>query len=158
MEPIDSHLPKDQNSTLNQEVVQSNVDEVRASIRSRGNWFFWIAGLSLINSFLTAKGGAFIVGLAFSQFVDAVVVELTGEINYVVSLVCPAIFAMFGYFAYRLNRWAFIVGGIVYLLDGLLYLYFQEWFAAAFHMYVLYILYKGYAEITEFEQEVRNLN
>src|SRR5690349_15552832 len=42
-------------------------------IKSGAGWFYWIAGLSLINSVIAATGAgwAFIVGLGVTQFIDA---------------------------------------------------------------------------------------
>lgn len=98
------------------------------------------------------------MGLAISQVIDGIVVESTGETNIAISLIAPALFAMFGYFAFKLNRWAFIAGAVVYLLDGFVYLHAQEWLAAGFHVFVLYKLYQGYREITEYENELARLN
>jgi hypothetical protein len=148
----------DEPQTLNKDVVQMNVDEAQGTIRSKASWFFWIAGLSVINTILSANGGYFIVGLAVSQVIDAIVIEETGSINYFISLFAPTIFALIGYFAFNLNRWAFIAGAILYLLDSLIYLYAQEWFAAAFHLFVLYKLYQGYRTITEYEEEKARLS
>lgn len=150
--------PDQQTPPANLQVIQSNINELLGSIRSKGSWFFWIAGLSLINTFLASKGTYFIVGLAMTQFVDAIMTELTGDVNYIVSLIVPAIFAVFGYFALKVNRWAFIVGALLYILDGLLYLYVEAWLAAGFHVYVLYHLYRGYRDISAYEEEVAKLS
>jgi hypothetical protein len=145
-------------STLNKEVIQMNVDEAQGNIRAKASWFFWISGLSLINTFLTAKGVYFIVGLALSQIIDGIVIEVTGDVNYLISLFVPVLFSTFGFFSFRLHRWAFIVGSLVYILDGFIYLYFQEWLAAGFHIFILYKLYQVYKEITEYEKELAKLS
>jgi len=145
-------------SNINKDVVQMNLEEAQKTIRAKGSWFFWIAVLSLVNSFLAAKGSYFIAGLAISQIIDGLVSATTGAVNYLISLIAPALFAIFGYFAFKLNRWAFIVGSVIYLLDGLIYLYFQSWLAAAFHVYVLYKLFQGYKEITAYELESAKLS
>jgi hypothetical protein len=158
MDNTNNQNPANEVSTLNKEVVQMNVDEAQGTVRSKASWFFWISGLSFINIFLAAKGVFFIVGLAISQIIDGIVFEITGDINYFISLIAPILFAVFGYFAFKLKRWAFIAGSLVYILDGLIYLYFQEWLATGFHIFILYNLYKGYKEITEYERELAQLN
>lgn len=157
MESINDQNESVENTALNKEVVQMNVDEAQGNVRSKASWFFWIAALSLLNTVLAAKGIYFIIGLAISQIIDGIVLEVTGEVNYFISLLAPALFATFGFFAFRLKRWAFIAGAIFYLFDGLIYLYFQGWLAVAFHIFVLYKLYQGYKEITAYENEVARL-
>lgn len=158
MENIHNQNPENETPTLNKEVIQMNVDEAQGNVKSKSMWFFWISGLSFINSFLAAKGLFFILGLAISQVIDSIVITLTGEVNYFVSLLAPCLFITFGLFAWRLNRWAFIVGSIVYFLDFLIYLYFQAWLAAGIHILVFYKLYQGYKEITEYEEQRAKLN
>lgn len=156
MQTPEEKAPETQN--VNKEVVQMNMDEAIDNVRQKAYWFYWIAGLSLINTFLAAKGMIFIAGLAAAQIIDSVFIELTGDVNYIASLLAPIAFIVLGYFAAKLNRWAFIVGGIFYLLDGFIYLAFQEWLAAGFHGFVLYKLYQGYKAITEYEEESLKLN
>lgn len=40
-------------------------------------------------------------------------------------------------------RWAVVSGIILYVLDGLLFVVFQEWLPLAFHLFVLFNLWKG---------------
>jgi hypothetical protein len=143
---------------VNTELAQMNMDEAQQVVRAKASWFFWVAGLSIINIFLAAKGVSFVVGLAISQVIDILVLLVTGNRHYFISLLAPLLFATFGYFAFKLQRWAFIIGAIVYIIDGMIYLFFNEWLAFGIHLFVLYNLYKGYREITEYELQLAKLN
>lgn len=136
----------------NTEVLEMNLDESREDVRKAAYWFFGIAALSIVNTFLASKGSAFIIGLAINQFLDGIMIGINGEVNYAVSLVIPLLFVAIGYFAATCHRWAFIVGGIIYLLDAALYLYFELWLAFAFHLFILYKLWKGYKTISEYDE------
>ncbi len=116
----------------------------------------WIAGLSIVNSILYLNDVYFIVGLAISLVVVGYIYDLTGSQNFVWSLITPLMFALLGYFAAKPQRWAFIIGALIYLGDGLLYLYFEEWLAAGFHAFVLYNLFVGFREISEYEKLTRS--
>jgi len=135
----------------NKQVVAMNIDETAGAVKSAANWFYWIAALSFLNTLLLSKGTYFIMGLAFTQLVDGMVMGVTGEVNYFVSAIVPLLFVGIGVLAGRLMRWAFILGAVLYLIDGLMYILFQEWLAILFHAYVLYRLYVGYKLITEYE-------
>lgn len=141
-------------------VSQTDVDAAVATLRNAGstgaNWFYWIAGLSLVNTAMT-HGGAdrhFIVGLGVTTLVDAISMALAKEnpadaqklmlAGIVVSVVVAALCIGVGFLANR--RWQFVFGfGMaIYLLDGLLYLLFGDYLSAAFHGYVLYCMGAGF--------------
>jgi hypothetical protein len=148
--PLDQIPFVDPNENL--EVAQMNLDESTEDVRKAAYWFFGIAALSVVNIFLASKGSFFIMGLGMNQIVDAIVIELTGDVNYMISLAIPLIFVFIGFFAAKCNRWAFIAGGIIYLLDAVLFLYFEFWLAFAFHAFILYKLWKGYKTISEYDE------
>jgi hypothetical protein len=53
------------------------------------------------------------------------------------------IFVLFWKFAGKGQNWAFIVGMILYALDGVLLLMFKDIFSVAFHAYALFRIYSG---------------
>ncbi|OGF58649.1 MAG: hypothetical protein A2Y62_03830 [Candidatus Fischerbacteria bacterium RBG_13_37_8] len=118
--------------------------------KSGAGWFFWIAGLSLINSIimLAGKNWAFIVGLGITQIIDSVALHL-GEaffyklIAFVFDLIAAGIFIVFGVFARKGHRWSFIIGMILYALDGLLFILVADYLSIGFHALVLFFLYSG---------------
>jgi hypothetical protein len=138
--------------TENLDVVQMDLDESTEAVRKAAYWFFGIAALSIINMFLASTGVFFIMGLGLNQVLDAIVVELTGDVNYIISLIIPLTFVVIGYFAAKCNRWAFIAGAIIYLVDAVLFLFMQYWLAFAFHLYILYKLWNGYKTISEYDK------
>lgn len=121
-------------------------------IRSGANWFFWIAGLSLINSVILLVNGkwSFLAGLGITQLIDGLATQTAdtlGSAGTVVAIALDAAvfgaFVVFGIQSRKRQNWAFIVGMILYALDGLLFLMVQEWFGMAFHIFAVYCIFKG---------------
>lgn len=126
--------------------------------------FFWIAGLSAINTILAVVQSEtrFVIGLAVTQFVDALAF-LIGQnapeskmillgIAVVIDLVILGIFVLFGYFAGRVHRWAFITGMILYAVDAVLMLVFQDWLAFGFHLFFLWGLFGGLSALNQLQK------
>lgn len=117
-------------------------------VQRSGGWFWWIAGLSVVNTLVTTFGGGvhFVVGLAFTEIVDVVFAQLR-PVGYALDVVAIGFFVGIGFLARMGHAWAFVVGALVYLADGCVYGYFGDWFPAAFHAYVLYCIYLGFARL-----------
>ena len=113
----------------------------QAHVIGGARWFYWIVGLSILNSLL-AMGGApirFVFGLGITQFVH----------GYVASAPVLVFFALCGYFGSKLQKWPFIVGGILYLLDAGLCLLFQDYISVAVHAYVLFRIFQGLSKVND---------
>ena len=128
---------------------------VAAAISANGaRWFFWIVGLSMINTIINAFNGkmSFVIGLGTTQFCDAFVREPGAMriIGIMIIAVVIAIYLTLGFFATQRHTWAFIVGMIFYLLDALIYLLVSDYLSIAFHGYVLYCLFTGYKANVQF--------
>jgi hypothetical protein len=132
---------------------RSEKKKIEDKIKSKANWFFWIAALSFINSILFLSSGKwnFIVGLGITQLVDVFGLELVraiGNAGYIVagilSMMAAAIFVFFGIFARKKCNWAFIVGKIVYAFDGLVFLLVQDYLGVGFHIFVLFLTAGGF--------------
>lgn len=138
--------------------IQVNLIQKKLSLESQFksgvNWFFWIAGLSLVNSVIYLAGGSlnFVVGLGATQLIDGIVSALSQEIGggvvvrvlgFGLDLVVAGIFVGFGILARRKQRWAVILGMILYVLDGLIFLAVGEFLAVIFHAWALYGLWRG---------------
>jgi hypothetical protein len=118
-------------------------------IRSGVNWFFWIAGLSLINTIVYLFGGhfTFVVGLAATQIIDVFMSVLAKDfgtggsivrfIGFAIDIVIAGIFVVFGIFGKKRYRAAIIIGMILYAIDGVLLLLFQDFLGAGFHAFAL---------------------
>jgi hypothetical protein len=141
--------------------IQTAFATLTRRVKNGANNFYWIAALSVINSFVLEFGGSmyFVVGLASTLLVDSIFVEVAKDfgdgsmvvkaIGLGISLFIAGIFALFGLFANRGKNWAFIAGMILYVLDSLLMLAFQEWLGLIFHGVFLFGLYGGWRALAE---------
>jgi hypothetical protein len=116
--------------------------------RNGALWFYWIAGLSLVNTLaaLVGQSWRFILGLGITQLADSLAVR-SGHGHAVVAVVDALVlggFALLGRYARRGQLWAFVAGGIFYGLDGLLFLAGRDWIAIAFHVFVLVMIARGF--------------
>jgi hypothetical protein len=129
--------------------AQTSTDAVAAArLRSAASWFYWIAGLSLINSISALSGSdwRFIFGLGITQILDAF-----GEgfgaggkvVALVLNLIVAGVFVLFGVFAHKKHSWAFVTGMVLFALDGLIFVLAQDWLGVGFHAFVLFILFRG---------------
>ncbi len=119
-----------------------------AQLRGGASWFFWIAGLSLINSLaaLTGSNWGFVLGLGVTQVIDAIAHQMGGAgpaVGFALDLAASGLFIGCGLLARKGLAWVFVVGMVFYGLDGLLFLLVGDWFGLAFHGFVLFCLFKG---------------
>ena len=121
-------------------------------VNSGARWFITIAVLSLINSVLAMSGAGirFIFGLGIAELVDAVAHQ-AGQSGVALDLITngfvAGIFVLFWNFARKGERWAFVVGMALYVVDALVMLYFRDFLAVAFHAYGVYRIYSGMSGI-----------
>ena len=121
------------------------------------NWFFWVSGLSLVNSVILLTGGQtfFVIGLGVTLVADAIatgVAQQNPEIATAVKvfaagfdLLVALVVAAFGWLARKRFLAVFAVGMALYLLDGLfLFVLFQDWMSVAFHAFALFCMWKGF--------------
>lgn len=127
--------------------------ETLAQLKGGANWFYWIAGLSLVNSAVFAFGGevSFIAGLAVTQIIDAVATQLGGDgfsavkaVAIVLDLIVFIVFALIGYYSNKAINAVFIVGMVIYLIDGLIWLLLGSIFAFGFHIFALIMIFRGF--------------
>src|SRR4030042_360415 len=138
------------------EAQEKQAMEVRLRIegqfKSGANWFFWIAGLSLVNSLILLAGGQwnFVVGLGITQLIDSIGVSLSADVGVMgkaVAFACDVlvagVFVGFGIFSRKGYRWAFITGMVLYALDGLLFILVKDFLSIGFHAFALYCIGLG---------------
>jgi len=115
-------------------------------------WFYWVAGLSMLNAVLAASGQDWrmVMGMGLTEILSALPKVVTNqmgpaEITFILSgnLIISGIVAGFGYLSLKRHTWAFILGAVLYLLDAGILLLFQDWYSLAFHAYVLYKFFDG---------------
>jgi hypothetical protein len=115
---------------------------------SGGRWFYWIAGLSLITSLiaLTGNGWGFLVSLGVTQVASAIGAN-AGDAAKVIAVIfvvlATGLFAGFGVLAAKRYVWAFVLGIVLYALDGLIFVLIQNWIGLVFHGLVVYWLIMG---------------
>jgi hypothetical protein len=117
-------------------------------VKSAGAWFYWVAGLSLINSIAAFSGSSwrFIFGLGVTQKFDAIGAEMASGgkmIALLLDVLAAGVFVLFGVFAQKAHLWSFIVGMVFFALDGVIFVIAQDWLGVGFHVFVLYCLFRG---------------
>lgn len=127
--------------------VSPELFDLEKRVKSGGSWFYWVAALSLVNSFmaLSGSGGGFVIGLSITQIVDAMLADAGSMkgLGLVIGVAAAGVFALFGYFACKRHAWAFIVGMLLYGLDTILTVLAEQWLGLAFHAWVLVSLFLG---------------
>jgi len=119
-----------------------------AQLRGGASWFFWIAVLSLIIPVAALRGSnwAVVLALGVTQVIDAIAHQIGGAgpaVGFALDLVASGLFIGCGLLARKGLAWVFVVGMVFYSLDGLLFLLVGDWFGLAFHIFVLFCLFKG---------------
>jgi hypothetical protein len=149
--------------------VSSVNPQLERRVRSAARWFYWVAGLSLVNTFMASseQGSVFLVGLAVPLMVYFFAAHLGSAgpaVGIGISVAAAALFAMFGYFAWKRHSWSFIVGMVLYGLDAALAVVAGvlsgDWSTVGpmvgFHVFVLFWLYMGLKANLELEARARN--
>ncbi|MFZ5988352.1 MAG: hypothetical protein ACOYWZ_14665 [Bacillota bacterium] len=155
----------------------NNIQQIEQKLRLEkeykggAGWFYWLAGLSLVNSIVALFGGNlnFAIGLGITQIVDGMALGLYETYgNFIIKALAlgvdfcvSGIFILFGVFANKRHKWAFVTGMILYSLDSLIFLLTKSYLGLAFHAFALYFIYKGFKaskEIAELENSLKNDN
>jgi len=143
-------LPDQQ--TLNS---SSNVAELQRQLRNGASNFYWIAGLSVVNTLLILFNAnvTFPIGLAFTQIIDGVAFgagkSFSGQamgiqiFGLVIDVGIAGLFVLFGYLAIRRASWAYTTGMILYGVDALLMILFADYIGLLFHLFFLWLLFGG---------------
>jgi hypothetical protein len=139
-----------------------DTEKLEQKIRSGANWFYWIAGLSVLNSAIQLFGSdrTFIIGLGITQAFDGLasgvvkdsdgsVAAVVRAIAFVLDLLVAGAFVLLAWLAGKRRAWAFVLGMVLYALDGLIFILVQEWFSLAFHGFALFGVWAGYSSLKE---------
>jgi hypothetical protein len=140
--------------------------ELQRRLKNGASNFYWIAGLSVINTLLFIFGGGitFVVGLGITQFVDGFAYGAARDmpayailfkgIGFIISVVISSVFVLFGLFASRGHKWAFITGMVLYALDAILMLVFKAYLGLGFHLFFLWLLYGGLRALNQIQKSI----
>jgi hypothetical protein len=147
-----------QKNGVNQPQVGSIEEKLKLENRFKNGagWFFWIAGLSLVNSIILMVGGHwnFLIGLGITQVIDGIATGIASEagaeaatiikiLAFIADIVVAGVFVIFGVLAMKRYKLSFIIGMILYALDGLIFLMVPDFLSIGFHLFALFGLYSG---------------
>lgn len=135
---------------------------LQSQISRSASWFYWIAGLSAINSLILVFEGnmSFVVGLGVTQIIDGIAWSLVQEgaaeavvyVGLAISITVSAVFGLFGLAGSKRILSLYILGMVLYTLDGVIFLIFQDWFPFAFHLFALFGLSKAIGSIKLYKE------
>lgn len=146
------------------DALRAQLAQLHARGTSGAGWFYWIAALSLVNSVILLSGGDrhFVVGLGVTLIADVVAKEIANQnpeiamvakgIAFGFDLFVAAIVCLFGWLSRRPILPIFVVGMVLYLLDGLIYVLAGEWLSVGFHAFVLLGMWSGFSAYREMRQ------
>lgn len=149
---------------------RAEIENLMRRVRNGASNFYWIAGLSILNSLITIFNGnvTFMIGLGVTQFIDAVAYYLAQSmpefalplkiVGLGLSFVIAAFFILLGFFASKAKRWAFLVGLALYSLDSILMLVFQDWLGVIFHLLMLWGAVTGLLAQNKLKKSLPNVS
>ncbi len=141
--------------------VAQELEKHTKGLKSGANWFYWIAGLSLVNSVIQLFEGnrSFVVGLGITQIVDALAQAVAGGVGpglgstlvraiaLFIDLIIGGLFVLLGWQGSKKKAWAFALGIVFYLFDSLVFLLVRDWLSLAFHVFALICIFSGYSAL-----------
>jgi hypothetical protein len=156
--PTQSPMPQQMSAEMKE-------NQIMQTYKAAASIFYNIALFSLVNSIINVLSLRvyFPIGLGTTQVIDGfafVFAENSPEIKaaiFIVAFILDVglfgIVAIFGYIVSKRTGWLIPVGGALYLLDGLVLLFFQDWIGAAFHAYFLYRIFVSWQAVRNVEKE-----
>lgn len=138
--------------------------DLATKYRSGANWFYWIAGLTIVTSIMSFTGAdwRFLISLGTTQVIDALANVMSAELGgapkvvaLVLDLILTGVFVVFGVLANKKFLWAYILGMAVFVIDGLVSLLVQDWVGVIAHVVVLIFMVPGFMagrKLIEIEQ------
>lgn len=155
METADMHAP----------VYEHSPDRPEPADVTRGaNWFFWFALASVAASVVTYFGNNYlsIFNFGIAQYVSGtpmgwIHIETAPfqPLNaLIINLGIASFFAAFGYFARHRSSWAFLIGFFLYIFDSLISIGLRDMWGFAFHMLVVFFIFKGLVATRRLHQGV----
>ena len=127
--------------------------ELADRFRSGANWFYWIAGLTLVTSVIGLMGGgwSFFLSLGITQLIDGFAVyfaytfgDATKVIAMVLDIFITALLIGIGYLSNKRQLWVFLAGIILFGLDSLLSLVVLNVLGLIIHCVVMFMMIRGY--------------
>jgi len=128
-------------------------DAVDPVVQSAARWFWWIAGLSLVNAVMFHSGSDvnFVVGLAMTTMASVAFANNL-PVAIVLAGVTIGFYFLMGLYAQRQRLWAFYLGLAVYAVDALLYAAVKDWMSVGFHVLAGFFIFKGIQRTRELQR------
>lgn len=151
------------------EALKAELAKLINAVKSGASWFYWIAGLSLINTAMQffESETAFVLGLGITQVADAIAATVAEPgtsaasvlrmVAIAFDLFAAGLFIFFGWQANQHKSWAFLTGMGLFLADTLLFLIVQDWLGLGFHALALFFIFGGYSALRKLNQELARL-
>lgn len=126
-------------------------------------------GSKIITSMVSLYGGgfAFFLSLGTTQFIDGMARGLSqefGDATQIIALVLDifvaGVFGLIGWLALKRHLWSFVAGMVLFAPDAFILLAFQIWISFAFHLLVVFWIFKGYQaarQLSELERQMKLL-
>ena len=141
--------------------ANKELQELMQQFKAGAGWFYFVAALSIINTVLMTfdVGWAFFFGLGITQVFDGLAAAIAAEIGegpgvWIVRGVALAFnlgisgfFVLFGWLSQRGYGIAYIIGMVLFLLDGLIFLLASDWGGLVFHAIALFLMFRGYGAL-----------
>ena len=131
--------------------VQTSGEEVDLEERRNkgASWFYWIVGLTLINSIISLTGTdwSFSLGATITVVADYFARESGSSSARIIALlfdvIVIAFYAACGVFSHRGASWAFILGLVFFALDSILMLITLQPIGILIHGWALFSIFSG---------------
>jgi hypothetical protein len=134
--------------------VSSEKLDLEQRVKSGASWFYWIAGLSMVNSIapILGLGIGFYFGLGITEWIDRHIGHAEGggtAMALGLDAAAAGLLILFGVFANKGRAWAFIMGMALLALDSAIVArsalaYTSEWISFGFHVFALFCIFAGY--------------
>ena len=135
--------------------VVSDQDLIRFQLLQRrgsgGAWFYWVGGASILNTILGAAGiqWGLAVGLGVTYVIDATAELLSNTVRtpiyaVIIDVAVAGVFLLIGRAARGGRLGWYAVGTVLYVLDGLLFVFAADILGIAVHAIAVYGLISGW--------------
>lgn len=130
-----------------QEIPLAKLIQYQKQHREGANWFYWIAGLSVLSAVLMGIGSSIVsaISLGSIEFLIALASQVPelSTVAILAGVLIIGIFAGLGFLSNKEHLWAYITGIILFLLDTALLVWVMDFIGIAIHALALYYLIVG---------------
>ena len=126
----------------------TSAEQLERARDSGASWFYWIAALSLVNTFAAFTGSdwRFIIGLGITQVVDIFAAGMGGSARWItlaISLAITAGVAALGYYGRKIPG-LLLLGIALLAVDAVIFVLAKDWIGVGFHALVIFFVFGGW--------------